>query len=152
MNEELLKQAVKAIEARPENWDQESWAENAETREVEDQFYSNLGRDAEWRIGVLSNIIIEPNGCGTKMCLAGHVVANAGYTINGAATVVDGPYAGQQVSQVAKQLLDIDKHTAYIVFGGAFGDTFDPVTDEFTDATVDSFKAALTKETGVTFE
>lgn len=152
MNEELLKQAVKAIEARPENWDQESWAENAETREVENQFYSNLGRDAEWRADVLSKITIEPDSCGTTMCLAGHIVANAGYTINGAATVVDGPYAGQQVSQVAKQLLDIDQHTADTIFGGTFGDTFGPVGDEFTDATVDSFKAALTKETGVTFE
>lgn len=181
MNEELLKQAVKAIEVRPDGHDQSTWGHSP----LADAIYAeDRKRTSEYNTGwpgpteedrrkrrdeinawwtkkdeLLRDIIVNPEVCGTMMCLAGHAVTQAGYRFNEMAEIVDpGEFFGMQVEHVARTLLDLEHDHACIDAGDVmectpctiFDSTFGQ--DKDGNTTVESFKAALTEITGVEFD
>lgn len=65
-NVERIDAALAAIDASPANWDQAHWA--VRTLDVEEE--------------ELPEVVVKPvPSCGTALCLAGHVVSQAGYFI-----------------------------------------------------------------------
>lgn len=90
VNAIVLENAIAAIEAEPENWDQTSWG--AQT------------------------------ACGTTMCLAGHIVHNAGYRLNfmhdmDGRKVASHTTDGKNIEVLAKDLAGLDWHeTSYLFY------------------------------------
>jgi hypothetical protein len=134
---ELLKLAIKTIEAEPRRWDQSGW--NL-TQGVED----------EGIFGVSSGVTLwdrelqDLEHCGTTLCLAGHVVVLAGQR----------PLAGQYgygkcidpetgvISAIPKMAADLlglsDDQAGQLFFGGG--------------SKVSTYKKLVTRVTGVEFE
>ena len=106
-NLERIDAALEAIDASPENWNQEDWAI----------------RGSEDSIPNLPEIVVEPvPHCGTAMCLAGHVVTQAGYYLlfeKGLANTnvaVDSSGQRYYIDKLAKDLLNITHDQAEALF------------------------------------
>lgn len=155
---ELLKLAVKAIEAEPFRWDQGSWAYGRPKDEgtITIQASVPYGQDfSETR--VFGFIDLESEVCGTTMCLAGHIVTQAGFPIlidldkdtretleewpqegvDAARCLVDGQAI--RVEDKARELLGINTDQAHRIFAA-------------TSLSLPEFKERLTEVTGVEFE
>jgi hypothetical protein len=148
---ELLKLAVKAIEAEPEKWNQNFWGmgrpKPGATVTVEMQsIFTNELINRKYSI-----LDLENETCGTTMCLAGHVVTQAGFPLllraegwehadDRAETgrcLVDGKSV--HISEKAKELLGLTDGQAAIMFAAA-------------NVSLPEFKEKLTEVTGVEFE
>jgi len=139
---ELLKLAVKAIEAEPKGWDQEFYAAGLpkEDAEVISVTYGYL----EFQV-----MELDVNQCGTTMCLAGHIVHQAGLRIvtrnleedgrRSVAHCLDEDGNITTINRQASLLLGLDSVQASRLFGS--------MTDD-----IDEFKELITQVTGVTFE
>jgi len=107
-NLKAIDAALEAIDDSPENWDQSDWA----TREYSMEDKNNL-----------PGIVVEPAPhCGTAMCLAGHVVTQAGYYLlfedgfETTATAVDSNGQRYFIDHLAQSLLSLTRHQAEALF------------------------------------
>jgi hypothetical protein len=145
---ELLKLAVKAIEAEPKRWDQGAWAMGRP------QSVEPIKRDEDgYQILPLQHAF-----CGTTMCLAGHVVHQAGYQIVlsideveqddldynphhvvGAHSCVDDTGKEFPIERKATELLGLTEEQADDLFG-------------CMSRNLPEFKRVITEVTGVEFE
>jgi hypothetical protein len=148
---ELLKLAVKAIEAEPERWNQAFWGmgrpKSGGTVTVEMKgIFSNELFPREFSILDLDN-----ETCGTTMCLAGHVVTQAGFPLllraDGWGDADDRGEAGRclvdgkavSISEKAQELLGLTDGQAAIMFTTG-------------NMSLPEFKEKLTELTEVEFE
>lgn len=139
INAELLKLAVKAIEHDESRWNQMAWAVGVAT----DEKIENL-------------TVLDVNHCGSTMCLAGHVVNQAGLPLLSAIPGWGGlrHRTGSRVSagwtlsgdgdpttimKRAKNLLGLDDWQANQLFS-------------WSGNSVEEFKEHITDVTGVEFE
>jgi hypothetical protein len=139
---ELLRMAVKAIEAEPERWDQEFWAKGAPAEDAD-------LIPVRMRSHRLNMRPIDVERCGTTMCLAGHIVNQAGIPMLTTLTAEDDNQAiahcldqdgfARSISNVAGDLLGLSPQERTFLFGS--------MTDD-----IDEFKKLITQVTGVTFE
>ncbi len=135
---ELLKLAVKAIEAEPQRWNQGVWNWTTSSNDEEEGWGASSGKMLAGRE------LQDMEHCGTTLCLAGHVVVQAGQI----------PLAGQQgygqcidpatgrVSSIMDKAVELlglsNEQTASLFFGGP--------------TRLSEFKRHVTKVTGVVFE
>lgn len=145
---ELLKLAVKAIEAEPERWDQGNWAvgrpQDVKPIQRDDDGYQLLP--------------LQQNFCGTTMCLAGHVVHQAGYQVVlsvGGEEKADLEYSADHALE-ASDCVDVYGNTFSIERKATelLGLTEEQSDDLFGCMTTDlpTFKSLITEVTGVEFE
>ena len=135
---ELLKLAVKAIEHDESRWNQISWAVGVGT----DEKIQNLA-------------VVDVNHCGSTMCLAGHVVNQAGLPLlsagwgragisrtgvpMSAGWTLDEGGESTTIMKRAKELLGLDDRQANQLFS-------------WGGNSVEKFKEHITEVTGVEFE
>ena len=134
---ELLKLAVKAIEHDEKRWDQIYWGVGVATDE---------------KIHGLT--VVDVNHCGSTMCLAGHIVDQAGLPLLSSGGEWGIRITGRQVRtgwtldedggsttimKRAKELLGLNDRQANLLFSWG-GDS------------VEEFKQVITQVTGVEFE
>jgi len=139
---ELLRMAVKAIEAEPERWNQEFWAKGAPPEDA-DLISVRMG---SLRLNMRS---LDTERCGTTMCLAGHVVNQAGIPMLTTLTAEDGNRSiahcldengsARPISHVAGDLLGLTPKERSYLFG-------------FMTDNIEEFKKVITQVTGVRFE
>ena len=134
-NPELLKLAVKNIEAEQEVWNQSNWGQGIVSTETVTVAQGSTVRYI----------------CQTSMCLAGHVAVLAGYrfvvglgyaqpgeeTCTGSCISPDGELHG--IAEAAREALGLDPYIADVLFYN--------MTDD-----INSFKCDITRLTGVEFE
>ncbi len=141
---ELLKLAVKAIEAEPESWDQEHWAIGVGREDVV-PFYAPRAVDGRMAHKVLP---LDMEACGTTMCLAGQVVHQAGFPLlsfgepgerRSISSCLDQDGTRRSIADKAQELLGLSNAQA--------GDLFGFITDDLA-----AFKQRITTVTGVEFE
>lgn len=160
INEKLLRDTIKIIEKKPEQWDQRTWGRSSPEGRVSAE---TVGLDREDP----SEYTVLPEGvtCGTSMCLAGHVVTQSGYPLvwwdgDSSANWCVNPETKklEDISKVAARLLGLDQQQAGAVFHshaarqdwkGAF--PFSDYENESEDDVIELFKKNITAWTGVTF-
>jgi hypothetical protein len=142
---ELLKLAVKAIEAEPKRWDQRLWNS---THGSNDGFPVGSGPWVNWAEDdgyQLQGQFQDLENCGTVMCLAGHVTVMAGFRplagAHGYGRCVD-PATGEvsYIPDKATELLGLSLEQEANLFHSGF------------NLTLFEFKKLITSVTGVTFE
>ncbi len=143
---ELLKLAVKGIEAEPHRWNQRQWNLTHRSDEIENnplgagEMVLAKGRWSEREVELQ-----DLEHCGTTMCLAGHVITAAGYRplagYNGIGMCVD-PETSELhgISMLAGNLLGLTETQRQDLFMAGYSDT------------VPQFKQRITRVTGVEFE
>lgn len=146
-NPELLKLAVKAIEAEPERWNQENWAIGLGRTDVE-PFTAPRPSSRRPILDELRVIPLDMEHCGTTMCLAGHVVHQAGFQMlsfgepgerRSVSSCLNADGTRCSIESKARELLGLDAEQASTLFNF--------ITDDWP-----VFKAKITEVTGVEFE
>ncbi len=141
---ELLKLAVKAIEAEPESWDQEHWAIGVGREDVVPFKAPRAGTD---RL-VCTVIPLDMEACGTTMCLAGQVVHQAGFPLlsyggpgerRSISSCLEQDGTRRSIADKAQDLLGLSDRQANDLFGYMTND-------------LAAFKQRITTVTGVEFE
>lgn len=166
-NPELLKLAVKNIEADLLSWDQHHWG-----RIVDPEAVHRL-IPTEWDAFNSQMLGMMPEGvtCGTAMCLAGQVVSTAGFPLLFDPLEETADYCmdretGEkfQVQAKAKELLGMDDRTAGKAFSGVaaryrlndrdqwVGPDLEGDSIELEEDSIELFKENLTSWTGVQFD
>jgi hypothetical protein len=156
---ELLKQAVKAIEAEPRQWLQGSWGWASKA----DQGIGikKVSVQHPWGAGVARVIDLgAPLSCGTTACLAGQVVTQAGWyllqdpdSVLGETDKCINPETGEvaDVEDKAIELLGIPSVDGNLLFYWS-PETGEDEGEPNGPFEVEALKAYITQVTGVTFE
>lgn len=166
INEEAIRQAVKNIEASPENWDQRAWTgrKDPETGAFADTESALLG----YKFKAADNdgyvVVRKVEKCQTTFCLAGQIMLNAGLVnaegryVDRDGNVYDSYYdidfeKREHVSifDAAAELAGLSKVQAeHIFFYGTGNDRLGP--ESRNNATVAGLKERIALVTGITFE
>lgn len=148
-NEELIRQAVKNIEAEPEGFDMRAWVQKrgwvsiVDLRDATDATYDQFkqaGEDAMWNM--VQTVVTDT--CGTVMCLAGHIVHAAGMTLQQNAVVVE---TQKTVCSTALELVTGDSRGL-----NSQSDSMDVLFAMTGIGTVDELKREITFYTGINFD
>jgi hypothetical protein len=158
-NPELLRQAVKAIEAEPRQWLQGAWGYAPKADQgigVKNVSVHNPGGARVVRVIDLG----APLSCGTTACLAGHVVTQAGWYLLNDPNSVAGE-TDQCINPETREVADVETKAVELLgipsIDGNLLFYWSPGTGEGDGEPngpieVEALKAYITEVTGVTFE
>jgi hypothetical protein len=153
VNEELLQRVVKRLRAKPEQWDQDGWVILSEDDVCE---VFTRGRPYGDRNVIIGDFALMEGFCGTKACLAGHTVLEAGDEImiwdsdpeTGTFECIDDKGNVHNIEIRAQELLGLTRDQADVLFA-PHSDSL-RVPDISRD--LDQFITTISVVTGVTFD